>query len=576
MKYFIPEWDDKVDPSYNFLTDTHSSDHKLDPTSHDVYMWEIFGIDKVPCDGLLVSIATLEGNTKKFSAIKENGIHRFLRLPRSFPLMADCGAFSYIKKEIPPYKTQDVLRLYCDLGFQYGVSIDHLVVPQFLDQKEARLRTTYINGVEAFNLWKKEYRDDFQLIVAVQGETIPEYLDMFENFSLRGITHFGFGGLVRSPTNFIISLIDAIIDKVPKLRNPPEHIHFFGVARCQLLSKYKELETKGIEVSFDSASYLRKAWLSTASSESNYLTPDLSGYSAIRIPLSRTRTKSNKDQEYEEISKKCLHHLRQYENGNLSLEGVLKSLAELNTITHTPPHFLDYYRRTLVDKPWLKCSCPICQKHGIEVVIFRGNNRNRRRGFHNTYVFYNLLHDPNRWTVLCEDAPVPTGVKAITSLEKLKRGKKILLIVGCTKKKLADTQGICAPAKDMYQGILFKKIREYAEAMGFPYLIISAKYGLVTPDQEICGYNKVLKTRKDVESIRPGVEKALEPYIDKFDTICLIAGDQYRSVVRNMMNKKWCYLKARGIGDMISIVSRAIPRKDHTLDEFFNKEKKMI
>jgi hypothetical protein len=25
------------------------------------------------------------------------------------------------------------------------------------------------------------------------------------------------------------------------------------------------------------------------------------------------------------------------------------------------------------------------------VVIFRGNNRNRRRGFHNTYAFYHLF-----------------------------------------------------------------------------------------------------------------------------------------------------------------------------------------
>ena len=28
---------------------------------------------------------------------------------------------------------------------------------------------------------------------------------------------------------------------------------------------------------------------------------------------------------------------------------------------------------------------------GVEVAIFRGNNRNRRRGFHNTHVFYQLL-----------------------------------------------------------------------------------------------------------------------------------------------------------------------------------------
>ena len=29
---------------------------------------------------------------------------------------------------------------------------------------------------------------------------------------------------------------------------------------------------------------------------------------------------------------------------------------------------------------------------GIEVVIFRGTERNKRRGFHNLFVFNNLLH----------------------------------------------------------------------------------------------------------------------------------------------------------------------------------------
>ena len=49
------------------------------------------------------------------------------------------------------------------------------------------------------------------------------------------------------------------------------------------------------------------------------------------------------------------------------------------------------YQRTLVKMPWKQCPCSICQQNGVEVIIFRGNNRNRRRGFHNTYVFYELL-----------------------------------------------------------------------------------------------------------------------------------------------------------------------------------------
>jgi hypothetical protein len=49
---------------------------------------------------------------------------------------------------------------------------------------------------------------------------------------------------------------------------------------------------------------------------------------------------------------------------------------------------LEGYRKTLRSRPWDRCDCPICEELGIEVAIFRGNNRNRRRGFHNTYRFY--------------------------------------------------------------------------------------------------------------------------------------------------------------------------------------------
>nr|WP_154269893.1 MULTISPECIES: queuine tRNA-ribosyltransferase tRNA-guanine transglycosylase [Haloferax] len=54
---------------------------------------------------------------------------------------------------------------------------------------------------------------------------------------------------------------------------------------------------------------------------------------------------------------------------------------------------LEDYQRTLANRPWEKCECPICEEHGIEVCIFRGNDRNRRRGFHNTRRFYDEFDD---------------------------------------------------------------------------------------------------------------------------------------------------------------------------------------
>jgi hypothetical protein len=54
---------------------------------------------------------------------------------------------------------------------------------------------------------------------------------------------------------------------------------------------------------------------------------------------------------------------------------------------------LDSYRELLLDKPWQECGCKICEEYSIEVAIFRGNNRNRRRGFHNTRRFYDEFED---------------------------------------------------------------------------------------------------------------------------------------------------------------------------------------
>jgi hemerythrin-like domain-containing protein len=39
----------------------------------------------------------------------------------------------------------------------------------------------------------------------------------------------------------------------------------------------------------------------------------------------------------------------------------------------------------------LLCPCVICRQLGIHVVIFRGAERNRRRGFHNLFVTYTKL-----------------------------------------------------------------------------------------------------------------------------------------------------------------------------------------
>ena len=61
-------------------------------------------------------------------------------------------------------------------------------------------------------------------------------------------------------------------------------------------------------------------------------------------------------------------------------------------------------------------------------------------------------------------------------------------LVACTKQKLPRA----APAKELYTGDLFKKSRAYAEANTDEWWVLSAKHGVVHPDEVIAPYDVTL------------------------------------------------------------------------------------
>jgi len=89
--------------------------------------------------------------------------------------------------------------------------------------------------------------------------------------------------------------------------------------------------------------------------------------------------------------------VRAYGDGCGPLDRALASLADYDAHLArkgdelSRQRRLDHYRRTLVERPWKRCRCRVCVTTGIDVVLFRGNNRNRRRGFHNVITFYRQL-----------------------------------------------------------------------------------------------------------------------------------------------------------------------------------------
>lgn len=181
-----------------------------------------------------------------------------------------------------------------------------------------------------------------------------------------------------------------------------------------------------------------------------------------------------------------------------------------------------------------------------------------RRGFHNLYQFYDRFQ---RWlsgTNIVEFTS-PRYVEKIP-IYKLK-DKRVLVIAACSQTKMASTADVKAKAKDMYQGRLFKLTRKLSEQQDWKYVIISAKYGLLFPDESIEGYEKFLKTKKDIERIKHKVIRKLQKIIPDYDRILVIAGKNYREVIRELIDDRFIFIKSKGYGDLCSKVTSVISRQ---------------
>jgi hypothetical protein len=384
LRYFIPEWDDLVDPDYDFETDEHSGGSG--DWSNEVYAHQLY--PEPNYDGILISKIVAEKSKKKKERINRLGVHRYVRVPRQFPIMGDCGAFGYILEDKPPYTTDEILDYYTRLDFDYGVSIDHLIVSATESQKQERYQLT-IHNAEEFLVEHRKRGLLWTPIGAVQGWDPKSYAEAARRYVAMGYQYIGLGGLVRSPTTQILQILEHTHHYVPdKIA-----IHLFGLARTGALNEFARLGVRSV----DSASYLRRAWMGTGQ---NYLTPDGQLYAALRIPRAEKsfrakRMVSEGRADFERVKRleqACFQTILDFDKGKASVEATLAILHDYDQlITPNRPDNRATLRRTLEARPWQSCPCAICRQGGVQVIIFGGNNRNRRRGFHNIYVFYRIV-----------------------------------------------------------------------------------------------------------------------------------------------------------------------------------------
>ena len=306
-------------------------------------------------------------------------------------IMGDCGAFSYVAEEDPPVTPADLIDFYRHTELDWGVSPDHIAfgfvrpgaeaASEDVAEWERRIDITVRNAAEFLDLHGRA-RCNFEPIAVAHGWSAESYARSVERLQDLGYERIAMGGMVPLRTVDIL----AALRLVATVKQPGVALHLLGVTRPEDMQTFSSL---GV-TSFDSTSPFRQAF---KDSTHNYYTPD-STYVAIKVPqvdgnaaLKRRISSGMVDQRVAQVGERsCLDLLRRYDRDEVTCDEVLEALHGYSELAGLDPRD-DDYRRTLSDRPWKWCRCGICESASIEVVIFRGSERNKRRGFHNLAVF---------------------------------------------------------------------------------------------------------------------------------------------------------------------------------------------
>lgn len=133
-----------------------------------------------------------------------------------------------------------------------------------------------------------------------------------------------------------------------------------------------------------------------------------------------------------------------------------------------------------------------------------------------------------------------------------------IILIGCVKKK----RDFRTKAENLYISDFFKKNLAYARSLKPDLvLILSAKYGLVTLDQEIDPYDLTLKNFSKGELINWSADtlQQLQKVADlNNDRFVFLAGDKYRKYLIPKLKNYEIPFKGLGIGKQLQQLKNKI------------------
>lgn len=400
MRFFFPDSQDQIDPLFDFVSEEHPV-HRIRQRD-DRYAHEVLA--SRPFDGLLISKSIVDGHqglasgrysTASRQRFYREGARQFFRLTGRHSdvlIMGDCGAFTYANEHEPPYTVSEVADFYVHSGLDWGVAPDHIVFgfvrdgdptpDDMVDEWERRRKITIKNA----GLFLDELTRRNAILVPVgvaHGWSADSYADSVAQLQDIGYKRIAMGGMVPLRSRDIVSSLKVVAESL----QPDTDLHLLGVTRTDEMKTFQSL---GV-TSFDSTSPFRQSF---KDDRDNYYVLD-GTYVAIKVPQVdgnaslKRRIKSGVVDQRAAINaeRRCLGVLRDFDQGRAEVDSALEAIADYIMIADSTEIRADEYRRTLEDQPWRHCRCGLCGDAGIDIVMFRGSERNKRRGFHNLAVF---------------------------------------------------------------------------------------------------------------------------------------------------------------------------------------------
>ena len=405
MRFFFPDAHELVDPNYDFA-------RKHDPPrgvgqQDGRYAHEL--LDPAPYDGILLSRGVIQGRGSdadgkfrdaKYKLSEQQRLYRvgareFFRAgKRPLLFMGDCGAFSYRSEPEPPYTVDGVIGYYDACRVDWGVSVDHVILgydaaAETVPADWERRQTITLSLAAEFLRKSRAGRDTFEPVGAAQGWCPKSYAHCVAELQKMGYRRVALGGMVALKSAEVLDVLAG----VAAVRRPETELHLLGLNRTDHVAAFRGFGVTSI----DSTSPLTQAF---KDDRDNYYAPGRT-YTAVRVRIADPKVTRELRQlmaaggltqtEALRLEDEAWTALLGYAARRVSLDDAVAAVLRYEVPFDTHAANVARYRETLADRPWEKCGCAICAALGIHCVLFRGAERNRRRGFHNLYVTYRDL-----------------------------------------------------------------------------------------------------------------------------------------------------------------------------------------